>query len=278
MGRSTTKTRTLWDAIQNEFLVQEPPMTVRQVFYRMSSMGVVDKTEAGYRRVQRALVAMRREGAVPYGWIADNSRQVHAVSTWDSVSAILRAAAQGYARDLWKTQLERVHLWIEKDALAGVIRKVTDNYRVPLYVARGYSSLSYLHDAAGDIRAAGRPVVIYHLSDFDASGKDAARAIRESLRDDFDLSEFTFHELAVTAEQVEEWDLQTRPAKESDPRSKNWGSVAVELDAISPDTLRGLVAEAIERHIDWSGWDACVDREAKESAELRQLIEALDTG
>jgi hypothetical protein len=271
--RLAAKTRVLWEAIQAEFRRQEPPMTVRQMFYRMSATSQVEKTEGGYRQVQRALAEMRRDGVVPYEWIADNSRQVHVVQTWDSVGSILEAAADGYRRDPWEMLDEQVQIWLEKDALAGVIKPVTFKYRVPLYVTRGYSSLSYLHDAAEEMRDAEKPIVIYHLGDYDASGRDAARAIRESLRDDFDLADIEFHELAVTTEQIEEWGLQTRPAKQSDPRSKGWGEIAVELDAIPPNRLRDLIDQAIQGHIDPQRWEASLQREVEERDRLQELVD-----
>ncbi len=271
-GRAA-KTGALWGAIQQEFEAQEPPMTVRQMFYRMSATGQVEKSEGGYRQVQRALVKMRRDGVVPYGWVADNSRQVHAVPTWDSVELILKAAVQSYRCDPWEMQDEQVQIWLEKDALAGVIKPITNKYRVPLYVTRGYSSLSYLHDAAEEMHDARKPIVIYHLGDYDASGKDAGRAIRESLRDDFSLDDIEFHDLAVTRGQIEKWDLQTRPAKQSDPRSNNWGPVAVELDAIPPDHLRDLIDQAIRGHIGAESWEASRQREVEERDRLQELVD-----
>src|SRR5664279_1426422 len=81
-----TATRDLWKAIYWEFSIQEPPMTVRQMFYRMSATGQVEKTEGGYRRVQQQLTRMREAGAIPYGWIADNTRWVRKPRTFSSLS------------------------------------------------------------------------------------------------------------------------------------------------------------------------------------------------
>ncbi len=50
------------------------PMTVRQVFYQATVRDIVEKSEAGYAKVQTDLVLMRRSGALPYGWLADNTR------------------------------------------------------------------------------------------------------------------------------------------------------------------------------------------------------------
>src|SRR5262245_47604446 len=49
------------------------PMTVRQIFYQATVRGIVEKTEAGYTKVQTDLVLMRRAGELPYSWITDNT-------------------------------------------------------------------------------------------------------------------------------------------------------------------------------------------------------------
>lgn len=240
--------RDLWKAIKQEFDEQEPPMTVRQMFYRMSSQSAVPKTENGYRQVQYALVQMRRAGAIPYGWIADNTRWVRKPHTYNGISDALDQMQQYYRRALWSTQPYHVEVWLEKDALAGVVSDVTNEYDVPLYVTRGYPSLSYLHEAAESLRGIRKPIFIYHMGDFDASGQDAARAIREGLAD-FG-ARFEFHQIAVTEWQISLYGLQTRPSKKSDPRAARHGDIAVELDAIPPAQLRTLVRSHIEDMID----------------------------
>ena len=74
--RLQRRSRELWQAIYQEFDEQGYPMTVRQMFYRMEVKGMVPKSEAGYRKVQYALLKMRQAGAIPYAWIADNTRWV----------------------------------------------------------------------------------------------------------------------------------------------------------------------------------------------------------
>ena len=174
--------RQLWMAIRWEFEQQQPPMTVRQMFYRMTSMVRVAKTERGYRQVQYALTAMRRAGAIPYGWLADNTRWVSKPRTYRGLGDALSDMQTYYRRALWANQAYHVEIWLEKDALRGVVGAVTAEYDVPLYVTRGYPSLSYLHEAAVALREIDKNVILLHLGDYDASGQDAARAIDEGLR------------------------------------------------------------------------------------------------
>lgn len=259
------RSRELWKEIRWEFEEQRPPMTVRQMFYRMSSGGHVSKSESGYRQVQHALAEMRRAGAIPYSWIADNTRWVRKPTTYGGLTEALANMQKFYRRALWDTQPVYIEIWLEKDALAGVIREVTETYDVPLYVTRGYPSLSYLHNAAEALRAITKPIHIYHFGDFDASGKDAARAIREGLTE-FG-AQFSFTEIAVLEEQIAAMKLQTRPAKSSDPRAAAWGNEAVELDAIPPATLRAMVERAITANIDHSELSKMqeIEREEKNS-------------
>jgi len=144
-----------------------------------------------------------------------------------------------------------VEIWCEKDALAGVLMEETQTYDVPLMVARGYASLSFLHSAAMAIEAKDKPAYIYHFGDYDPSGVDAARDIEAKLRRYAPGAEIHFERPAVTREQIEQWNLPTRPTKQTDTRAKKFGSAtSVELDAIPARRLRDLVRECIERHVD----------------------------
>jgi hypothetical protein len=143
-----------------------------------------------------------------------------------------------------------VEIWCEKDALAGVLMEETEIYDVPLMVARGYSSISFLHSAANEIGAKGKPAYIYHFGDLDPSGVDAARDIEMKLRRYAPAAEIHFARPAVTRQQADEWNLPTRPTKQKDTRARKFVGASVELDAIPAQKLRELVRECIEQHID----------------------------
>jgi hypothetical protein len=160
---------------------------------------------------------------------------------------------QYYRRDLWAEQDSYIEIWLEKDALAGVVSPITTEFDVPLMVSRGFSSLSFIHESAEEIKAVGKPAYIYHFGDFDADGVKAAEAIEKQLRD-FGAS-VHFQRVAVTEEQIQQWNLPTRPQKQSSPNAKTWGKKqACELDAIPPATLRALVRDCITQHIDNYEW------------------------
>ena len=225
------------------------PMTVRQVYYQATVRDIVEKTEAGYNKVQTDLVQMRRAGVLPYEWLADNTRWQRKPRTFYSVEEALNDTARLYRKALWADAGAYVEIWLEKDALAGVVMPVTSQYDVPLMVARGYASLSFLHGAADYIADLDVPTFIYHFGDFDPSGVNAGEKIEQTLREMAPAADITFERVAVTSEQIEQWKLPTRPTKTSDTRSKGFGDISVELDAIDPDALRALVRIVIENHL-----------------------------
>ncbi len=170
--RSRAEVAAIRDALY-QVLAADQPMTVRQVFYRLVSQGVVAKTELEYKAtVVRLLTEMRLAGAVPYHWIADNTRWMRKPRTEGSWQAALRRTAETYRRAVWDHQPDYVEVWLEKDALAGVVYAVTAELDVPLMVTRGYPSLSFLHTAAAAIAATGKPAYLYYFGDYDPSGVD----------------------------------------------------------------------------------------------------------
>jgi hypothetical protein len=150
-----------------------------------------------------------------------------------------------------------VEVWIEKDALSGVISPVVvDEWGLELFVARGFSSETYLHNAGENIAADGRPTHVYVLGDFDPSGQCAAAKIMEMLPRFAGETEVHVEQLAVNFGQIERWGLPTRDVKMSDSRApkfvEKYGPISVELDAIPPKRLRSMVGQAIARHADTS--------------------------
>jgi hypothetical protein len=240
------------------------PATVRQVFYLASVHGIVAKDESGYSRVQIDLVNMRRSGQLPYGWIVDHTRWQRKPVTFDSIDEALANTAATYRKALWHDTDSYVEIWLEKDALSGVITPVISKFDVPLMVARGYSSETFLHSSGEYMAAVKKACFVYHFGDFDPSGQDAARAIEKGLRHHAGSAEIHFERIAVTQRQIDEWNLPTRPTKQSDSRAKKFGPVSVELDAIDPNKLRELVDDVIARHLPPDKYHILIEAEKSE--------------
>jgi hypothetical protein len=139
-------------------------------------------------------------------------------------------------------------------------------------VARGYASLSFLYSAAEYINELTVPVFIYHLGDFDPSGVNAGEKIEETLREMAPDADITFERIAVTPEQIADWNLPTRPTKKSDTRSKGFGAISVELDAIDPNDLRSLVQLTIERHLPQRQFEVLKAAEESERKIIGRLV------
>jgi hypothetical protein len=259
-----------------EVVREDQPMTVRQVFYRLVSLGAIPKSEAEYKgTVCRLLADLRLEGAMPFEWIADNTRWMRKPRTYSSLEEALWITAQAYRRDLWESMDAYVEIWLEKDALAGVLYEETTAWDVPLMVTRGYPSLSYLHVAAESIRYTRKPTWIYYFGDYDPSGQDIPRNVEDRLRKFAPDAEIYFELVAVTPEQILRFNLPTRPTKLSDTRSKGFIGESVELDAIPPAVLREMVSENITRHIDSDDLDFEREVERHERESAKKLIPLL---
>lgn len=269
--RSRAEIRVIHKAMY-DVLATEHPATVRQVFYRLVSNGVIAKTETEYKSlVVRHLAALRRAGEIPYGWIADNTRWMRKTQSFDSLGDALARTAQTYRRALWASQDVYVEVWLEKDALAGVLLEVTDPWDVPLMVTRGYPSLTFLHSAAEQLAAGDKPCFLYYLGDFDPSGVHIPIRVETDLRALAPNADIHFERIAVTPAQIEAWGLPTRPTKRSDVRATRFVGDLVEVDAIPPDLLRALVRQEIVRHVDDRALELLRTAEASE----RDLLYAL---
>ncbi len=276
-SRPTTYRRTKAEvaelrAAMHNLLRQDHPMTVRQVFYRLVGLGLIAKTETEYKHtVVRLLGEMRLSGDLPYGWIADHTRWMRKPQPFGGLHAALRRTAETYRRALWADQDAYVEIWLEKDALDGVLSEVTAQYDVPLMVTRGYPSLSFLHEAASAIASQPKLAYLYYFGDHDPSGVDISRVVETRIREFSPKSPLHFERVAVLPEQIARWDLPTRPTKAGDSRGTSFVGGSVEVDAIPPKTLRGLVTGCIEQHIDQERLEKTQSIERMERTSLIEL-------
>jgi hypothetical protein len=254
----------------------EHPVTVRQVFYAATVAGIVPKTDDGpgngYDIVQRVLSQGRTDGTVKWEWIIDNTRRTILPGMWDSPAEILQAVARQYKRDPFADQDELVSIWLEKDALAGVLESVTMPLGVPLNIMRGFTSKSQAKTACETFEQSDKPMHVYHLGDYDPSGLAATDALENFLKENC-ANEIHFKRLALTPTQIKQWKLPTRPTKIGGNRhAVNYGGAkSCELDAIPPDKFRALVRSAIMDHIDKDVLAGVKEREDADKARLLKI-------
>ncbi len=272
--RSPDQMQALRDAIYALAKVDHP-MTIRSLFYRLVTSGVVEKTEQAYKGVGRVATEMRRECDLPFEWFEDGTRWMRKSVRYSGLEAALERTASFYRRELWSEADVHVEVWVEKDAVAGVVFNVTDQYDVPLMVCRGYPSVSFLHNAASTIEGCGKPAFLYYLGDRDPSGLDISRCVEDGIREFAPTADVTFERLAVTLEQIALYELPTRPTKLTDSRSRGFEGESVELDAIPSGELRGIVERAIVQHVDAEHVRRLEVVEKEERATLAQMAKRL---
>jgi hypothetical protein len=263
-----------------EELAEHHPQSVRHLYYRMVVRDEVDKTEAGYDTVQIQLVKMRRAGAVPYDWITDGTRWVRRVKTYSSPAAAVAEAARLYRRNIWAQTPEYLEVWCESDSIAGVIIDVTAEYAVPLFPAKGFSSLGFLYPSARGLEYAsnGRPAHVLYVGDWDPSGKVIPEKIEAGLREHAPAAEIHFRRLAVNPDQIRFLGLPSKPPKSSDSRAKSFSGQTVEAEAIPVETMQNIVRDAIESFIEPRILQTVTAAEASERQFLRQWAARLGAG
>lgn len=112
------------NAIIEEYQDQGYMLTLRQLYYQFVSRALVPNTMQSYKRIGSIINDGRMAGEIDWDAIEDRTRNVRKPSTWDSPSSIMRAVVSQFAIDRWDMQAYRPEVWIEKDALVGVISGV----------------------------------------------------------------------------------------------------------------------------------------------------------
>ncbi len=255
-------------------LAELHPMTVRQVYYQLVSRQVVENTRCRYQAVSKALVSARLEGEIPWAWIEDRLRRPRCVPMWDDATDFGRSVVPQYRRDVWASQPGYVEVWLEKDALSGVFEDVLEPYGVTLNVGRGYDGWDSIHNAA---ERYGDEVTVLYFGDFDPSGEDMLRSLRERLAF-FDCGP-EIVKCALTREDISRYSLPPALTKKADTRSARFvaehGDMAVELDALPADVLRRRLIEEVQARMDLDALAATREREAAEGDRLQRALTTL---
>ena len=261
-------------------LAADHPQSVRHVFYRMTDPRLpepVEKSERGYQHVQHRMVQMRRAGILPYGWITDSTRRGYHVRTFEDGGDFLSAFAGLYRGDLWEQSDHYVEVWCESRSIAGTIEKTCRELAVSLYPAGGFASLTLAYQAAEFIKdmARDRPAEIIYIGDYDPAGVLIDQSIEAELRGHLDDDvELNFHRVAITPEQVHEFDLPTKPRKAGDKRAAHIERT-VESEAMPANLLRGLLRDAVESFLPPDALEVVKVAEQSEREGLYRLGEAL---
>jgi hypothetical protein len=257
-------------------------LTLRQVYYQLVARGVIPNNERSYKNVGELISNGRLAGLIDWNAIEDRTRYIRALPHWNTPGDIIASAAGQYRINKWDTQPNYTEVWVEKDALIGVIEQVARRYDVPCFSCRGYTSQSEMWHAAQRLQTAStggaRPITIIHLGDHDPSGIDMTRDIEDRLNE-FGQGQFSLEikRIALNMDQVEQYNPPPNPAKITDSRAEGYikihGESSWELDALNPKILDTLIEGEINDLIDFDLFEKAEKREAEEKATLQHAEE-----
>jgi hypothetical protein len=265
-------------------------LTLRQVYYQLVSRDLIPNEQAAYKRLGDVISDGRRLGLIDWEAIEDRTRNLVSPSSWDEPADIVASAAHSFRLDVWAGQPYRPFVFVEKDALLGVIEVACREHRVPYFSCRGYTSDSEIWSMARRIRsirgvyidtsmhahpeeADFRQVpLILHLGDHDPSGIDMTRDIRNRLSLFAAGSEVEVRRLALNMAQIDEHSPPPNPAKTTDARYRDYealyGDESWELDALDPATITTLIRGEVDSLIDEPTWAAWIAAEAEQREQL----------
>lgn len=242
--------------ILDEYADADLVVTLRQLYYQFVSRDLMANTVQNYKRLGSIVSDGRMAGLIDWSRIEDRGRVPEMPSQWPSAASLARAAANAFRLPRWNGQRSYVEVWIEKQALVGVLAPLADELHVTLMANKGYSSQSAMRDAALRYqrnievmgRMVGKPVqpCLAYLGDHDPSGNDMVRDIRERM-ELFGVRGLLVDRLALTREQINEHQPPPNPAKVTDSRFEAYrrehGDYSWELDALDPPLLQSIVRD-----------------------------------
>jgi hypothetical protein len=232
-------------------------LTIRGLHYQLVSIGMTNDMRH-YKRVVSAMIEARWNGLIDFDAFSDNDREMIGKTEFEEIrldSQIekgkeqVKAWMESYYRNRWENQPYYPEVLIEKKALQGVFQKVCWRNDIALGACKGYPSLTFLNEASNRFKEAERrgkrPVIIY-FGDYDPSGEDIPRSIRENIIK-LGCRSIEVRRHALSEQQVLAWSLPPAPVKEGDSRSAKWNGLGqVELDAVKPEKLQELCQDAID--------------------------------
>jgi hypothetical protein len=267
--------------VASDLLATGQPMTLRGLFYQVVSASWLPSTGSPhYKRLGRIMTVLREKRIVPFRWLVDHVRTTLKPSSWSGLTDFADTVRDAYRRDFWAQLPAYVHIFVEKDAMAGVLAQVTQAYDVPLSIIRGGVSLSFAHEIAELWDQIEKPIFAYYLGDHDPSGLRIEIDLRDKLQRYCERPNFAWQRIAVTPEDFGKFNLFPLKPKETDPctrwfREQGFEDCA-ELDAIPAPELRNRVETAILEHVPADEWERLQHIERLEQEQWRGVLKKLN--
>jgi hypothetical protein len=271
-NRSSAAIITQANEIIDEYRGQGFDLTLRQLYYQFVARSYIPNKDREYKRLGSIVADARLAGQIDWTAIVDRTRNLRSNPHWEDPADRIRSYASYFTVDKWSDQEYRPEVWIEKDALIGILEAACDPLDVPFFSCRGYTSISEMWEAAQRFQGhKGQKTVVFHLGDHDPSGIDMSRDIQDRL-ETFG-ADVEFHRVALNKDQVDKYSPPPNPAKVDDARFKDYealyGEECWELDALDPVALTALIQERIQAIRDEQKWAA---REQEEEEGKQKLV------
>lgn len=266
------------NAIITTYEVQGYDLTLRQLYYQFVSRDLIPNTDREYKRLGSIINDARLAGRIDWRSITDRGRNLDGTYGIDSTpEQHVMAIADWFTLDRWRDQEYRPEVWVEKDALSGVVGRICTELDIPYLACKGYMSQSEMWSAGRRLRAwiaKGQTPIIIHLGDHDPSGIDMSRDIGDRL-DMFTESVVEVRRIALNMDQVRQYNPPPNPAKVTDSRSTGYiarfGNESWELDALEPQVLNDLIRAEIEDLWDMDLRDAIIAEEDGVKAQVKKV-------
>jgi hypothetical protein len=255
-------------------------LTLRQLFYQHVARNLLENTRNRYDWLSNLVRDARDTGKIDWDAMEDRSRTVNFHAAWDSPADFIKSTVECYAEDWWLDQKYRPEVWIEKDALLGVITPVCNEFRVPSFAHKGNTGQLHMYEAgkrfAGYLKQGLTPIVL-HLADHDPSGIDMTPDVENRLAL-YARKPIEVKRLALKIEQVR--GLPPNFAKEKDKNLKKYvakfgTNQCWELDALAPNVIANLIRSAIKPLIGSKKWAAAQRKEQRNHKVLEQTAVTL---
>jgi len=266
--------------IIEEYRKQGFELTLRQLYYQFVARDLIANSQKEYKRLGSIVNDGRLAGYIDWLAIVDRTRNLQGNTHWNSPAEIIQTAARTFRFDLWEGQEYRPEVWIEKDALVGVIEDVCRENDVDFFSCRGYTSQSEMWVGAQrylKMAKAGQTPIVIHLGDHDPSGKDMTRDIGDRMR--LFMGGVQVIRIALNFDQVRKYKPPPNPAKITDSRAhgyiQEFGRESWELDALEPSVISRLISKTIEDYRDENLWEEALKRQAEARTKLETVAKKI---
>ncbi len=270
------------DLIIQDYQKQGFTLTLRQLYYQFVSKNLIANRQSEYDRLGDIISEARLCGLLDWDAIEDRTRGLRGLQYWDAPAQAVEKVLDGYQLDKWVGQKYRPEVWIEKDALVGVIEGVCNDLGVDYFGCRGYNSQSEQWRAGRRFASyyqKGQTPIVFHLGDHDPSGIDMTRDNRDRL-EMFCGAPVQVVRLALNMHQVEQYDPPPNPVKKTDKRWTKYTEEfdtesCWELDALEPAVIAALISDAVLKVRDQSLWNERLLQEVEDKEHLQDVINGL---